>query len=99
MERLTRALAGETPGAVDFPYTQPEIGRSGWASDDSGPLRNTEGEVIGVIATVRDITERKQAEAEKARLEAQFHQAQKLESVGNWRAASPTTSTTSWRPP
>ena len=82
MERLERALAGETPGAVDFPYTVPETGRSGWTSDASSPLRNTEGEVIGVIATVRDITERKQAEAEKSRLEAQFHQAQKMESVG-----------------
>jgi PAS domain S-box-containing protein len=35
-----------------------------------------------VIATVRDITERKRAEAEKARLEAQLQQAQKMESVG-----------------
>ena len=35
-----------------------------------------------ILSVVRDITERKQAEAEKARLEAQINQAQKLESVG-----------------
>jgi PAS domain S-box-containing protein len=35
-----------------------------------------------VIATVRDITERKRAEEEKARLETQLQQAQKMESVG-----------------
>ena len=33
-------------------------------------------------AIIRDITERKQAEAERAKLEGQFHQAQKLELVG-----------------
>jgi PAS domain S-box-containing protein len=35
-----------------------------------------------VISTVRDITERKRAEEEKARLETQLQQAQKMESVG-----------------
>ena len=35
-----------------------------------------------MIATVRDITERKRAEQEQARLETQLQQAQKMESVG-----------------
>src|SRR6056297_156418 len=35
-----------------------------------------------ILNVVRDITERKQAEAEKARLETQINQTQKLESVG-----------------
>lgn len=35
-----------------------------------------------ILASINDITERKRAEAEKARLEEQFHQAQKLESIG-----------------
>ncbi len=82
MERLERALAGETHGAIDFPYSMLETGRSGWASDASSPLRNAAGEIIGVVGTVRDIAERKRAEAEKAKLEAQFQQAQKMESVG-----------------
>ncbi len=34
------------------------------------------------IGTIADISDRKQAERERAELEAQFHQAQKLESVG-----------------
>jgi len=62
MERLEKVLAGETPDAVDFPYFTPKTERSGWASDLSAPLRNTKGEIIGVIATVRDITFRKEAE-------------------------------------
>ncbi len=34
------------------------------------------------VAFVQDITERKQAEAEKSKLEVQLHQAQKMESIG-----------------
>ena len=82
MERLERTLAGETLSAVEFPYSILETGRSGWASDASSPLRNAAGEIIGVIGTVRDVTERRQADVEKAKLEAQFQQAQEMESVG-----------------
>ena len=62
IERLEKALSGETPTPVDFPFTGPKTGISGWASDISAALRNTDGEIIGVIATVRDISESKQAE-------------------------------------
>jgi len=61
IERLEKALAGEAPDTVDFPYGIPETGRKGWASDTRVPLRNAQGEVVGVIGTVRDITERRQA--------------------------------------
>jgi PAS domain S-box-containing protein len=46
------------------------------------PVMNDFGEVFQVASFSRDITESKQAEEEKALLEAQFHQAQKMESVG-----------------
>ena len=62
MEYLKRALVGETPEPIDFPYTLPESGLSGWSSDQSSPLCNAKGEIVGVIATVRDITSRKRAE-------------------------------------
>ncbi|MFH2067415.1 MAG: response regulator [Pseudomonadota bacterium] len=45
-------------------------------------LRNDMGEKEGIWAIVRDITERKNAEKEKARLTEQLRQAQKLEAVG-----------------
>jgi len=41
-----------------------------------------EGKSLRMIGTALDITERKQAEQEKARLEEQYHQAQKMESIG-----------------
>jgi signal transduction histidine kinase len=37
---------------------------------------------MGAIESIRDITERKQAEAEREKLQAQLNQAQKMESVG-----------------
>ena len=60
LERLERALSGEAPAPVDFPYVVPKTGKSGWASDLSGPLWDTNGEIIGVITTVREITWRNQ---------------------------------------
>lgn len=39
-------------------------------------------DLCGVLMSFHDITERKQAEEERQRLEQQFHQAQKLESLG-----------------
>ena len=45
-------------------------------------LRDDMGQPIGMWAIVHDITERKRVEEEKARLESQLRQAQKMESVG-----------------
>ena len=44
--------------------------------------KNSSGKSIGFQGISRDITERKQAEEEKAKLEGQLQQAQKMESVG-----------------
>ena len=46
------------------------------------PRFDEESEYTGFFGTIRDITELKQAEAERDRLEAQFRQSQKLESLG-----------------
>ena len=44
--------------------------------------RDNSGNIIGVFAAARDITERVRAEAERLRLEEQVRHAQKLESLG-----------------
>ncbi|MEZ4703386.1 MAG: PAS domain S-box protein [Rhodothermales bacterium] len=46
------------------------------------PLRNLEGQIVGVLGTYEDITRSKQAEEEGIKLEAQLRQAQKLETIG-----------------
>ena len=40
------------------------------------------GSLVGVLATGQDVTEREKTEEEKERLQAQLHQAQKMESIG-----------------
>jgi len=46
------------------------------------PLYDSTGNVAGAIETIRDITEIKQAEEERARLKEQLFQSQKMETVG-----------------
>ncbi len=47
----------------------------------STPIRSSEGKE-GVLVVARDITERKRAAAEREHLQAQLHQARKMESIG-----------------
>lgn len=53
-----------------------------WTSMATSPITNADGLYVGALAMVTDITARKRAEADRARLEAQLEQARKLESVG-----------------
>ena len=50
-------------------------------------LRDPTGKAIGILAIMRDITERKQAEAEKEKLEMQNRQLQKAESLSRMAGA------------
>jgi two-component system, cell cycle sensor histidine kinase and response regulator CckA len=52
------------------------------AFERADAIRNDEGNVIGLIGIVTDVTERKRAEEVKRNLERQVQQAQKLESLG-----------------
>ncbi|MBM9512519.1 PAS domain S-box protein [Desulfogranum marinum] len=46
------------------------------------PLFDSSGNIVGAIESIRDITESKQAEVEKANLNEKLHHAQKMEAVG-----------------
>lgn len=59
--RLEKALTGKLPGSTEFPFAVSQTGRTGWVSGCAAPLHDTHGQIIGVIATVRDITETKRA--------------------------------------
>jgi len=75
LEGIERALAGEPSGPVDFRYSLTEAGPTSWASNECSPLRDSDGRIIGAIATVRDITERTRAK------EALLESEQKLRSI------------------
>ncbi|MBE9137756.1 PAS domain S-box protein [Nodosilinea sp. LEGE 07088] len=68
---LQRALAGETVFAPDTFFEVPSTGKSGWTADRFTPLHNAQGTIVGVLGTVHDITERKQAELALQESEAQ----------------------------
>jgi PAS domain S-box-containing protein len=59
---LRRALAGESVQAADTRFHIVRTGRMGWISTVFTPNVSATGEVIGVVAIVHDITERKQVE-------------------------------------
>ena len=62
IERLNKILAGEKLETQEFPVNVPETDSSIWVADSSSPLRNTKGEVTGIISTVQNITVRKMDE-------------------------------------
>jgi PAS domain S-box-containing protein len=61
IENIQKALSGQSLASIEFLQTAHD-GQPRWTSDTCVPLRSSKGEIIGVIGTVLDITERKQAE-------------------------------------
>jgi diguanylate cyclase (GGDEF)-like protein/PAS domain S-box-containing protein len=61
-ELIRRALRGESVSSPDIHYYVPGSHRSGWVSGVYRPHYDAAGNVAGVIALIRDITERKSAE-------------------------------------
>ena len=48
----------------------------------ASPIKNPEGRTIGIRGVLRNVSERKQAEEERRKLESQLQWAQKMESIG-----------------
>lgn len=57
-------------------------GTLAWLENTMKWIRGEDGEVEGILGVSRDISERRQAELEREKLQAQFQQAQKMEAVG-----------------
>jgi signal transduction histidine kinase/CheY-like chemotaxis protein len=73
-------LIDEAYEATDF---FPSLGDKGkWLRFTAAAIRNAAGDLIGVIETLEDITDRILAEEERKRLESQLVQAQKMEAIG-----------------
>jgi PAS domain S-box-containing protein len=75
------AMISGIPYREQFRIVRPD-GSLAWAETIGRPERDAGGEIIGLSGVVQDITARKQAEEDKATLEAQLQQSQKMESVG-----------------
>ncbi|MFA4932444.1 MAG: PAS domain S-box protein [Caldisericia bacterium] len=75
LDNVRRAMEGETL------HENVRVGDP-WFESWYTPVRGLDGLVTGIIGVSADITERKQAEAEKEALQAQLVQSQKMEAIG-----------------
>ncbi len=75
---LQQAFAGEASEAETYydPILLDEVGEPRWIVNKAYPLKDETGKVISVVVVNEDITERKQAEAERQRLQQQIIEAQ-----------------------
>ncbi len=81
---VEKALRGEIPPPLDFSYNFLPAGKTAWASTTIAPLRNMKGEIVGIIATVRDITEHIQILQSLRESEERLVRAQEVAHAGNW---------------
>jgi len=77
------AASASVPGAFEFEDFFPGFGPRGkWLFLTASPLQETDGSIVGVIETVRDVSERKNAEDAAAQLDERIRNAQKMEALG-----------------
>ncbi|MBI5141455.1 MAG: response regulator [Nitrospirae bacterium] len=79
IEQFEKQARGEITLAKDIPVKSKD-GSISYADISSGPI--TLGGRVYLMGVFRDITERKRAEEERARLQEQLRQSQKLEGIG-----------------
>jgi PAS domain S-box-containing protein len=61
-EARNHALLGEVVKSAPFAWSLPRNGRSGWATVTHAPLRAPAGSILGVVATLTDVTEQMRRE-------------------------------------
>jgi PAS domain S-box-containing protein len=82
LDRMDRLGKGEKiSGSVEY-KARTKDGREFWTLINARNIYDQNGKAQGAMVVAHDITELKQAEEEKERLEYQLQQAQKMEAVG-----------------
>jgi len=76
----TRVMETGQPKIIDEKITGTK-GKN-WVQVAKTPVLDESGTCVGVLCSVRDISDRKRAEEEKKELEAQLQQAQKMKAIG-----------------
>ena len=75
-----RQQGGSPPARYEFRINRSD-GETRWVETSSSLIKDSQGRAQ-TVAQLLDITDRKQAEKEKARLESQLRQAHKMEGIG-----------------
>ncbi len=81
-EHDRKAMAANSPSSNEEWITFPDDGQRVLLYTTKTPMYDNNGALIGVLGVGRNITEIRSSQEEKSKLEAQLHQAQKMESVG-----------------
>jgi len=79
-ENITKIVAGEEIGLNEYTAMKKDGSHFPIMIHSAPIVRN--GESLGLRGFIIDITDRKKTEEERLRLETQFHQAQKMETIG-----------------
>lgn len=83
-EQDRRAMETDTPVLHLIEHRQQADGKNAWIDVNKIPIHDAEGNVIGILGTIEDITERKQAEVALQESEAELReQKQHLEETLN----------------
>jgi len=61
-EKIDNALQGNVKSEIEYYYTSQITGKTHWIADNVSTLQNVNGQIIGAISNVSDITDRKKAE-------------------------------------
>ncbi|HIJ73412.1 MAG TPA: PAS domain S-box protein [Candidatus Hydrogenedentes bacterium] len=80
-EHRNRLLSEQRPETIEYRRLDAR-GRIHYLEERSSPLVGFPNAVTGAVSVVRDVTDRKQAEEERRRLDAEIQYTQKLESLG-----------------
>ncbi len=87
LNRVSQALMDliekQKPYDVEFEVTTKDTGESRFVHSQAILQKDDNGNPLKVSGVIHDITERKQAEAEREKLNEQLQQAQKIESIGH----------------
>jgi len=67
------ALEGKVATSRDKEYSVPQSQRAGVFDAHYLPLRSSDGSIVGAVAVVRDVSERKRAEQRIGEIERRFH--------------------------
>jgi PAS domain S-box-containing protein len=80
-ELIERCIANRHGGSYEQRFHRPD-GSLGTYVSTFEPVFGADDELIGMVGVAHDISERKQAEAERNELEVRYQQAQRMESLG-----------------
>lgn len=83
-QRLNEALAGKTSVSRDFQLRHADPDQAAWLAARYSPHRNSAGEVVGVIAMIRDVTARKLAEDNLRQSEERYREILATLQDGYW---------------